>query len=164
MTNVACNPEDVPNGMDEPMPDAIPVTNAGDFAYTFLDYSDKKSVPCHVLFNQAAALCTRWNRRIKGSRAQQNFIQRLVSTIQGASVPLLYLMACCFPRHFYASATHDPCAILCASPLSCYTKQRTLTDLRPRYLSLVILERTQAHRQARTQSSGPFSTTYRQTR
>ena len=52
---------------------------------------------------------------------QQNFLQRIMSTIQGLSIPLLYLMASCFPRHFYAQATHDPIAILGSAPISCYT-------------------------------------------
>ena len=30
-------------------------------------------------------------------------------------------MVACFPRHFYAAASHDACAILGCAPLSCYT-------------------------------------------
>lgn len=79
------------------------------------------SVPCHVLFNQAAALCTRWNKRIKGGTPQQNFAQRLVSTVTGYSVPLLYMMGCCFPKHYWSASSGDPTSILGCAPISCYS-------------------------------------------
>ena len=106
---------------DDPMYNAIPKTNAGAFAHTILDRTRNSIVPCHVLFNQAATLLTRYKKRINGTQVQRNFIQRITSTIAGFSIPLLYLMASCFPRHFYAEATHDPCAILGSAPISCYT-------------------------------------------
>ena len=104
---------------------SIPKTKSGDFATVTLEREGASVFPCHVLFNQAASLCTRYNKKITGTQAQQNFIQRIVSTIQGTSVPLMYLMATCFPRHFYASSTADPCAILGCAPLSCYNGRCT---------------------------------------
>ena len=107
-----------------PLSNAVPVSDAGDFAHTVLDRGAQSEsyVPVHVLFNQGGTLLTRFNKRITGTQVQQNFMQTLVSGIAGVSIPLLYLMAACFPRHFYCSATHDPCSILGAPPLSCYSR------------------------------------------
>ena len=99
----------------------MPKTSSGGYSPTILPREGTSTVPCHVLFNQAGSLCTRYNRRIKGTHAQQNFIQRMMATIQGVCIPLLYLMGTCFPRHFYASASRDSCALLGSPLLSCYT-------------------------------------------
>ncbi|KAL7538852.1 hypothetical protein ACHAXR_012264, partial [Thalassiosira sp. AJA248-18] len=121
LTNTVTNPVDIAEDEDEALNGSIPVTNAGDFAHQVYNRPNLKNAPCHVLFNQAGSLLTRHSKRISGTQAQQNFVQRIVSTVQGFSIPLLYLMASCFPRHFYSSATHDPCAILGSAPISCYT-------------------------------------------
>ena len=121
LTDSNYNPIDGTGDNEDDLRDSMPATNAGGFAHTVLSRNKTKTVPVHVLFNQAGSVCTRYNKRIKGSQVQQNFIQRIISTIQGFSVPLLYLMGMCFPRHFYLSAKHDPSAILGAAPISCYT-------------------------------------------
>jgi len=108
----------------------VPKTNGADMEYTFLEKGgglDSDSyygtrVPMHVLFNQAGSLCTRFNKRIRGSQVQQNFVQKLVSSIRGFAFPLLYFAATLFPRHFWASATHDETAILGCPPISCMNK------------------------------------------
>ncbi|KAL7539846.1 hypothetical protein ACHAXR_009663, partial [Thalassiosira sp. AJA248-18] len=117
------NPEEVDGNDGNPDPDSVPMTNAGDQYVHVMnrDENTANSVPCHVLFNQAGSLCTRWNKRIKGGTSQQNFVQKLVSTTTGLSMPLLYLKASCFPRHFWAQSTHDPSAVLGCAPISCYS-------------------------------------------
>ena len=108
----------------------VPKTNGADIAYTFLERGGGvgsnsyygSSVPMHVLFNQAGSLCTRFNKRIRGSQVQQNFVQKLVSSVRGYAFPLLYFAATLFPRHFWASATHDETAILGCPPISCMRK------------------------------------------
>jgi hypothetical protein len=82
--------------------------------------NDGSSAPMHVLFNQAASLCTKFNKQIKGTAVQQHFVQKLVSTIRGFSLPLLYFNAPLFPRHYWSGATHDEHAILGCAPISCY--------------------------------------------
>ena len=76
--------------------------------------------PCYILFNLAGVCLIRYNCRIEGTWAQQGFIQRLVSTVLGVSMPLLYLMAACFPLHFYLQSSLHTGAVLIASPISCY--------------------------------------------
>lgn len=78
-------------------------------------------VPMHVLFNQVGRICTRNNRQIKGTAVQQHFVQRLVSTIYGLAMPLLYIQAMLFPKHFWSSATHDKVATLGCPPISVYS-------------------------------------------
>ena len=103
---------------------ALPGTNAGVTACAALrrgeSVHEPYAFPCHVLFNLAGACLTRYNRRIEGTRAQQCFIQRLASTVLGLSMPLLYVMAACFPRHFYLQSSLHPGAVLGAPPISCY--------------------------------------------
>ena len=79
-----------------------------------------------MLLNQAGICCSRYNNRITGTSAQQNFIQRLVSTISGASFPLIYPHAMLFPRHFYAQAKRSAGAILGSLPLCCLSSARHL--------------------------------------
>jgi hypothetical protein len=121
LTNSNFNPADTACTNAEAPDPFIPATDSGQFAYDILDKNRTQAVPCHVLLNQVGVLCTRYNQRIYGTYPQQNFIQRIVSTITGHSFPLLYLMATLFPRHFYLGAKHDPLAVLGALPVSCYT-------------------------------------------
>ena len=103
---------------------AIPTTDAGDYAYSI--YRRKKElrgVPSHVIMNQVGNLCNRYNHRIVGKNSEQNFIQRIVAKQDGTSHPLLYPMSTMFPRHFYAEATRDPCAVLGDVPTCCYSRQ-----------------------------------------
>ena len=122
LTDATFNPIDIPAPNHYNDPNTIPATSAGDMAYEYVDRNPQmNSVPCHVLFNQAGTLCMRYNNRITGTQAQQNFIQRVVSMMQGFSCQLLYLTGMLFPRHYWSSATHDRGAILGAAPISCYT-------------------------------------------
>lgn len=89
--------------------------------------NDELFAPMHVLFNQAASLCTKFNKQITGTAVQQNFVQALVSTIRGFSLPVLYFHAMLFPRHFWSSAKHDHHAILGCAPISCY-RSKTYPD------------------------------------
>ena len=118
------------NADDATLEGQVPKTNGADMEYTILEKgggenSDRyygTTVPMHVLFNQAGSLCTRYNKQMKGSRVQQNFVQKLVSSIRGFAFPLLYFAANLFPRHFWANATHDESAILGCPPISCMRK------------------------------------------
>jgi len=92
---------------------AMPTTDSGNIPLQILKrISSVCTVPCHVLLNQVGRLYSRRNHNIHGTRLQKNFIQRIVSTTLGRSMPLLYLLGACFPRHFYAEASNDPDSIL----------------------------------------------------
>lgn len=81
------------------------------------------SVPMHVLFNQAGRLCTRFNKAVKGSRVQQGFVQKLVSTIYGCSIPILYFHAMFFTKHFWCNSRFEPSATLGCPPISCFRNE-----------------------------------------
>lgn len=109
---------------------AVPWTNAGQSSIEVcernVDDDDPErwySAPMHVLFNQLGSLCTRYNKRIKGTQFQQHFVQSIVSSMRGLSFPLLYVTGMLFPKHFWASSTKDPSAILGVMPISCYRKK-----------------------------------------
>ena len=124
MTSEDCVEEDAGNQREGSLWKApIPITNTGAFLYEAKERSDNElyQVPCHVLLNQAGVLCLRYNHRIVGTSAQQNFIQRIAAKITGMSYPLIYMLGMLFPRHFYAQAEKDPGAILGVPPLCCYT-------------------------------------------
>ena len=99
------NPLDSIDGDELDVNLAVPSTTAGEEAYTCLlreeDNEEESSggmfFPMHVLFNQAALLCTRFNKRISGTQSQQNFVQKVVSSIRGYSTNLLYFMSSIFP-------------------------------------------------------------------
>ena len=70
---------------------ATSYSNAGRFPYTILARPGTRTfVPSHVLLNQVRLLCKWYNNRITGTHYQQNFVQRLVTTVCGASFPLVY--------------------------------------------------------------------------
>ncbi len=119
------------NGNDGDHP--VPRTNSGQTAIQACDKEDDNenperwySAPMHVLFNQLGSLCTRFNKRIKGTQFQQHFVQSVVSSMRGMSFPLLYLSGMLFPKHFWASSTKDPSAILGVMPISCYRKRKII--------------------------------------
>ena len=84
---------------------------------------DNYRIPMHVIFNQTGALCTRYNKRITGLQLQQHVVQKIVSSVSGNSVPVLYLLGMMFPKHFWSSASDDKASILGVLPISCYTKK-----------------------------------------
>jgi hypothetical protein len=106
---------------------SIPRVNGAVTAVSLQDRNQRNDgslrVPMHVLFNQAGRLCTRYNKEIRGTQVQQNFVQRLVSSISKYAFPLLYFHALLFPKHFWAAAKHDKVATLGCAPISCYRKK-----------------------------------------
>jgi len=117
--------DDTPMG-DGPDTANIPRVNAAVEEKTFLfsrNDAGSPRVPMHVLFNQAGRLCTRRDRQIEGSMIQKNFVQRLVSTIKGCAIPILWFHAMFFPRHFFAAAPHDKSATFGCAPISCYGRK-----------------------------------------
>ena len=106
--------DDTPEG-DWPDDKCIPRVKAAVEEKTYLfsnNGSSSPSVPMHVLFNQAGRLCSRRDKQIEGTMIQKNFVQKLVSTIKGYAMPILFFHAMLFPRHFFASASHDEYATL----------------------------------------------------
>ena len=104
----------------------IPATNAGEPRIDVLPTDRTKELgrmPSYVLFNQCGFMGDRRNQRLSGTLAQRNFVQRLVASVDGESVPLLYLFGMLMPRHFYSAAQHHPSAILGAPPLCCYSSR-----------------------------------------
>jgi hypothetical protein len=93
------------------------------------DYeASMKSRPLHVLFNQFGRMLYRHNKPIDGTMTQMSLVQGLVSRIEGTSIPVLYLFGMLYPKHFWASATHDPSSILGCPPISCYRGTPTHPD------------------------------------
>ena len=104
--------------------EALLGTSARAPAYTALHRNasviEPFAFPCHLLLNLARACLTRYNRWVEGTRAQQCFIQQLASTVLGVSMSPLYLMAACFPHHFYLQSSLHQGEVLGMSPISCY--------------------------------------------
>jgi len=86
--------------------DIIPRVNGAEEEMPLLNrdrsQDGKVRVPMHVLFNQAARICTRYNKSIRGTRAQQSFVQKVVSSIYGYSFPILFSILCYFRSTFGA--------------------------------------------------------------
>lgn len=107
----------------------VPRTNAAAMPVEMIPKEEEESpesfysAPLHVLFNQLGSLCTRFNRRIRGTQFQQHFVQSIVSCMRGFSFPLLYVSGMLFPKHFWSTSSTDPSAILGVMPISCYRKK-----------------------------------------
>lgn len=119
--------DDINVGKEETARDVIPRVTGAEREVTLLHRNRRMdgsgTVPMHVLFNQAARMCNRYNKSIDGTRYQKNFVQKLVSTIFGYSFPMLYFHALLFPKHFWSNAQHDKVATLGCAPISCFTKE-----------------------------------------
>ena len=106
--------------------ESIPRINGAEKEMPLLDRTvvrdSRIRVPMHVLFNQAARMCTRFNKIIRGTRVQQYFVQKLVSTIYGYSFPILYFHSMLFPKHFWSNFDYDKIATLGCAPISCFRK------------------------------------------
>jgi len=106
--------------------DIIPRVNGAEEEMPLLNrdrsQDGKVRVPMHVLFNQAARICTRYNKSIRGTRAQQSFVQKVVSSIYGYSFPILFFHSMLFPKHFWCNAEHDEVSTLGCAPISCFRK------------------------------------------
>ena len=118
--------DDINNGVKATARDAIPWMNGADREVPFLDQDKLMDgtvrVPMHVLFNQAARVCARFNKTIRGTHTTQNFVQKLVSTIYGYSMPILFFHAMIFTKHFWCNSKYDPGATLGCAPISCFRK------------------------------------------
>jgi hypothetical protein len=107
----------------------VPRTNAAAMPVEMIPKEEEESpesfysAPLHILFNQLGSLCTRFNRRIRGTQFQQHFVQSIVSCMRGFSFPLLYVSGMLFPKHFWSTSSTDPSAILGVMPISCYRKK-----------------------------------------
>ena len=107
----------------------VPFTDAGEKSLKILRRDDanvstsrRALGPLFVILNLFGALNTRRNKKIKGTQAQQSFVQRIVSRMRGRSVGLTYLAGGLLPRHFYLSAPYDSLAICGVLPVSTYRK------------------------------------------
>lgn len=84
--------------------------------------------PMHVLFNQLGRMLQRGNKAISGNLQQQNFVQRMVSTVVGVAIPVLFYQALLFPKHFWASSVYDRTSVMGCPPISCYRGTVTHPD------------------------------------
>ena len=85
----------------------IPTTDAGEMAFQVESDSDNPSkrgtnTSMHVLLNLCASLLTRKKHKLSPSSLQRFFVERVVSTNFGTSVPLLYPEGMLFPSVFYS--------------------------------------------------------------
>lgn len=78
----------------------------------------------HVIFNQIGSCTQRRQHTITGTSRQRHFTQGLAATTKGTSSPILQPVASLYPRHFYAAAEHDKCAILGAEPIFTLTGKK----------------------------------------
>ena len=94
----------------------LPTTQAGCVPLTITS-SQPDYVPGHVIQNHTGTLLTRKHAKLTGTRQQRGFLQRIVATAQGQSIPLLYPEAMLFPSIFWKDAAPDQ-SILGAIPCS----------------------------------------------
>lgn len=80
---------------------------------------------CVILNNMGSLLAWRDNK-LRGSRRQQNFLQRIISTTPGNSVPLVYPEAMLFPSIFWKDDGAGDAAILGALPCGLLAHDATL--------------------------------------
>lgn len=123
--------EDIVDGDSDPGEDdvRVPFTDAGEKSLKILRRDDanvsasrRAQGPLFVILNLFGSLNTRRNKKIKGTQAQQSFVQRMVSRPRGRSVSLTYLAGSLLPGHFYQSAPNDSMAICGVLPVSTYRK------------------------------------------
>ena len=119
--------------VDKPInEDPIPRLDCAAKEVTLMDRNSFKDgklrVPMHVMFNQVGCMMTRFNKPITGSQAQQHFVQRMVSTIFGYSIPFVFYNALLFPKHFWAAACCDRLSTLGCAPISCYRNGSSRSD------------------------------------
>lgn len=103
----------------------IPTTNAAEEAFHIRDEEGQRSinrVSGHVILNQCGSLLSRRDHEIKGSSKHQFFLQKIHSTTNGESIPLLYPESVLFPSIFsfedpegFPSVGCIPAPLLCRS-------------------------------------------------
>lgn len=81
----------------------IPTTNAMDTAQRIRSRPHK--IALHVLLNEHGSLLIRRNNRLKARRVDQGFLERIIATSTGESIPLLYPEGMLFPSIFWKQAT-----------------------------------------------------------
>ena len=74
-----------------------------------------------IILNQCGSLLTRKKYQIKGSSCHHFFLQKLVATCNGSSIPLMYPEGVLFPSIHWQMA-HDKCSILGCIPASLLTE------------------------------------------
>jgi predicted GIY-YIG superfamily endonuclease len=79
-----------------------------------------------VILNNMGSLLARRDTKLRGTRRQQNFLQRIVSTTPGNSVPLVYPEAMLFPSIFWKDDGAGDAAILGAVPCGFLAHDATL--------------------------------------
>ena len=83
------------------IPESLPTTNAGEVAFTIEEEIPKGMyIGNHVILNQCGSLLSRKDSTIEWYKYQKHFLQRIVSTSSGTSIPLLYPEAMLFPSIF----------------------------------------------------------------
>lgn len=77
----------------------FPTTNAGRHA-PMVD-TNTHNIGSRVVFNKHGHLLVRQNQKLRASRAQLNFLQRIIATTDSTSIPLLYPEGSIFPSIFW---------------------------------------------------------------
>jgi hypothetical protein len=133
--NVVVNPEmpidDLHEGEEIPLDlntEDFPTTVSGVEALEIrhADYRESNyQVPCHIVLNQCGTLLVRRQHELRGSKKQQFFLQKLVST-SSTTIPLLYPEGMLFPSIFF-SAAKDKYSILGAIPSALLGQQGSVS-------------------------------------
>ena len=79
----------------------VPTTNASMAAPNVKEKERKSRFPMHVLMNEHGTLLLRNGKQLKPSRGVKGFLQKIVATATGQSIPLLYPEAMLFPSIFW---------------------------------------------------------------
>ena len=85
------------------------------FAQDYAGVTGNVKIAGHVILNQCGTLLTRQKYQLKGSSRHKYFIQKLVATCKGTSIPLMYPEATMFPSIHWAMAP-DQCSVLGCIP------------------------------------------------
>ena len=102
----------------------VPMTIEGFEPMTIRD--NTASISGCVILNNMGSLLARRDNKLKGTCRQQNFLQRIVSTTPGNSVPLVYPEAMLFPSIFWKDDGAGDAAILGALPCGVLAHDVTL--------------------------------------
>ena len=105
----------------------IPTTNAGEMAYEIEEETEyggtfgNIKISGHVLLNQCGTLLTRKKHQIKGSSRHNFFIQKIIATCRGSSIPLMYPEGILFPSIHWKMAPNN-CSIVGCIPVPLLTE------------------------------------------
>jgi predicted GIY-YIG superfamily endonuclease len=86
-----------------------------------------KLIPNHVLLNNSGSCLLRHNVRLKASQRNRSFLQRLIATSKGRSVPLLYAEGTLFPNTFWLEQSDG--SMIGAIPSVLLQDNRTLNNI-----------------------------------